>query len=90
MSYTRGGPTDEPCQYARQLPAVPLGQVSLGHANLLFDEIEVIEQPFPAGVIRRFAFTASANRSRTPIRTPSFSASLLSNWSGRLAQAQPV
>ena len=31
---------------ARQLPAVPLGQVSLGRADLLFDQIEIIEQPF--------------------------------------------
>ena len=30
----------------RQLPAVPFGQVSLGHANLFFDQIEVIQQPF--------------------------------------------
>ena len=35
------------CSKARQFPAVPLGQVSLGHANLFFDQIEVVEQPFP-------------------------------------------
>ncbi len=34
-------------QQARQFPAVTLGQVSLGRANLFFDQIEVVEQPFP-------------------------------------------
>ncbi len=32
---------------ARQFPAVTLGQVPLGGANLFFDQIEVIEQPLP-------------------------------------------
>ena len=32
---------------ARQFPAVTLRQVPLGGANLLFDQIEIIEQPFP-------------------------------------------
>ena len=34
-------------QQARQLPAVTLRQVSPGRANLFFDQIEVVEQPFP-------------------------------------------
>src|SRR4029453_3393145 len=36
-----GRPVGKPRQFA----AVPLGQVALGGANLLFDEIEVVEQP---------------------------------------------
>jgi len=32
---------------ARQFPAVPFREVSLGRANLFFDQIEVVEQPFP-------------------------------------------
>ena len=31
----------------RQFPAVALGQMPLGGADLLFDQVEVIEQPFP-------------------------------------------
>ncbi len=34
-------------QQARQLPAVPLRQVPLGHADLFFDQVEVVEEPFP-------------------------------------------
>src|SRR4030067_270563 len=32
---------------SRQFPAVPLRQVSPGRANLFFDQVEVVEQPFP-------------------------------------------
>jgi hypothetical protein len=31
----------------RQFSAVAFGQVPLGHANLFFDQIEIIQQPFP-------------------------------------------
>ena len=31
---------------ARQFPAVAFGQVPLGRADLLFDQVEVVEQPF--------------------------------------------
>ena len=34
-------------QQARQLAAVRLGQVALAGANLLFDQVEIVEQPFP-------------------------------------------
>ena len=34
-------------QQAWQFPAVTLGQVPLGGANLFFDQIKIIEQPFP-------------------------------------------
>ena len=34
-------------QQARQFPAVPFRQVPLGRADLLFDQIEVVEEPFP-------------------------------------------
>lgn len=34
-------------QQSRQFPAVTLWQVSSGRANLIFNKIEVIEQPFP-------------------------------------------
>ena len=36
-------------QQAGQLPAVPLRQVPLGHADLFFDQVEVVEEPFPGG-----------------------------------------
>ncbi len=32
---------------AREFPAVPLRQMPPGGANLLFNQIEVVEQPFP-------------------------------------------
>ena len=38
-----------PLQQARQFPAVGLRQVPLGGANLLLDQIEVIQQPFAGG-----------------------------------------
>src|SRR6185503_9344057 len=34
-------------EQARQLAAVCLGEVALGGADLLFDQMEVVEQPFP-------------------------------------------
>ena len=34
-------------QQARQFPAVTLRQVPLGRADLFFDQIEVVEEPFP-------------------------------------------
>ncbi len=36
-------------QEARQLPAVATRQVSPGHLDLLFDQVEVIQQPFGGG-----------------------------------------
>ena len=36
-------------QQAGQFPAVPLRQVPLGHADLFFDQVEVVEEPFPGG-----------------------------------------
>ncbi len=44
---------------ARQIPAVPLGQVAPGRADLFFHEVEVVEQPLPGGrhaVARRKRF----------------------------------
>ncbi|KFB67215.1 MAG: hypothetical protein CAPSK01_003332 [Candidatus Accumulibacter vicinus] len=35
-----------PARQARQFPAVALGQVPLGGADLLFDEVKIVEQPF--------------------------------------------
>ena len=40
-------PGRRPVQQARQLPAVALRQVPLGHADLFFDQVEVVEEPFP-------------------------------------------
>ena len=42
-------PGGGPVRQARQLAAVPLGQVPLGRADLLFDQVEVVEQPFRGG-----------------------------------------
>ena len=43
----------QPCRsaigQARQFPAVTFRQVAPGRLDLLFDEIEVVEQPFPGG-----------------------------------------
>ena len=39
-SYTRGQPADGPVGQPRQLPAVALGQVPLGGADLLFDQVD--------------------------------------------------
>jgi hypothetical protein len=33
-------------EQARQLPAVALGEMSLGGADLIFDQIKIVEQPF--------------------------------------------
>ncbi len=38
-----------PAFQARQFPAVSLRQVTLGGADLLFDQVKVIEKPFPGG-----------------------------------------
>ena len=46
----------------RQLPAVALGQVAPGRADLFFDEMEVIEQPFARGR----DLVARRNRRRQP------------------------
>ena len=37
-----------PARQARQFPAITFGKVSLGSTNLLFNKIEIVEQPFPA------------------------------------------
>ena len=42
-----GKPGRRAVQQAGQFAAVTLWQVSLGRANLFFDQIEVVEQPFP-------------------------------------------
>jgi hypothetical protein len=36
-------------QEAGQFPAVAPGQMPPGHLNLLFDQVEVVEQPFGGG-----------------------------------------
>ncbi len=36
-------------QEAGQLPAVVTGQMPLGHLDLLFDQVKVVEQPFGGG-----------------------------------------
>ena len=38
-----------PVRQSRQLAAVALGQVPLGRADLLLDQVEVVEQPFRGG-----------------------------------------
>ncbi len=40
-------PGRRPMRQAREFTAVAFGQVPLGRADLLFDEIEIVEQPFP-------------------------------------------
>jgi hypothetical protein len=45
MSYTRGKPLEGP-RPGWQFAAVALGQVAAGGADLLFDQIQVVEQPF--------------------------------------------
>ena len=40
-------PGRRPGRQARQFPAVAFRQVSPGRADLLFDQVEVVEQPFP-------------------------------------------
>ena len=40
---------DGPLRQARKLAAVALGQVPLGGADLLFDQVEIVEQPFGGG-----------------------------------------
>ena len=38
-----------PLRQPGKLAAVPLGQVPLGRADLLFDQVEIVEQPFRGG-----------------------------------------
>ena len=53
---------------ARQLPAVAPGQVPFGRADLLFDQMEVIEQPLAGGadpLVRRHRLRQSARKRRS-------------------------
>ena len=73
------GPSRQP----RQLAAVAFGQVPLGGADLLFDQVEVVEQPFAGrrdAAARRDAPRSAARRRRRS--TLSFSASRASSRSG--------
>ena len=42
-------PGGGPVRQSGKLAAVPLGQVPLGRADLLFDQVEIVEQPFRGG-----------------------------------------
>ena len=65
---------------ARQFPAVPFREVSLGRANLFFEKLSSSHSP--AGAIRRFALIAVVRRRRAQMRTSSFSARRFRSWSG--------
>jgi len=44
--------------------------VLLSRADLFLDQVEIIQQPFPAGMIRGFSFIASVSSSCIPAAVP--------------------